>query len=42
VVLLVAMVGLGSQATSAAVKGPPTLNVKPSCEAAAARRELYA
>lgn len=36
-VLLVAMVVLGFQATSAAAKGPPTLNVKPSCEAAAAR-----
>jgi hypothetical protein len=36
VALLIATVGLGSQATSAAAKGPPTLNVKPSCEAAAA------
>jgi hypothetical protein len=35
-VLLVATVGLGSQAPSAAAKGPPALNVKPSCEAAAA------
>jgi len=39
-VLLVATVGLRSQATSAAAKGPPTLNVKPSCEAAAARTAM--
>lgn len=39
-VLLVATVGLGLQATSAAAKGPPTLNVKPSCEAAAAHAAM--
>jgi hypothetical protein len=42
--LLVATVGLGFQATSAAAKGPPTLNVKPSCEAAAghaAMEQIY-
>jgi hypothetical protein len=41
-VLLVATVRLGSQAASAAVKdnGPPTLNVKPSCEAAADRTAM--
>jgi len=38
--LLVATVGLGSQATSAAAKGPPNLNVSPSCEAAADRTAL--
>jgi hypothetical protein len=54
VALLVATVGLGSQAASAAVNdthltstlggrgggGPPTLNVKPSCEAAADRTAM--
>jgi hypothetical protein len=39
-VLLVAAVGLGCQATSAATKGPPTLNVKPSCEAAVAHSAM--
>jgi hypothetical protein len=37
-VLMVATVGLDSQAVSAA--GPPTLNVKPSCEAVAARTAM--
>jgi hypothetical protein len=35
--VLVTTIGLGSQAASAAVNGPPSLNVKPSCEAAADR-----
>jgi hypothetical protein len=39
-VLLVATVGLGSPAASAAVNGPPSLNVKPSCEAAADRTAM--
>jgi hypothetical protein len=39
-VLLVATVGRGSQAASAASNGPPTLNVKPSCEAAADRTAM--
>jgi hypothetical protein len=39
-VLLVATMVLGSQATPAASKGPPTLNVKPSCEAVAARTAM--
>jgi hypothetical protein len=39
-VLLVATAALGSQATSAAGKGPPTLTVKPSCEAVAARTAM--
>jgi hypothetical protein len=39
-VLLVATVGLEPQAVSAAAKGPPTLNVRPSCEAAAARTAM--
>jgi hypothetical protein len=39
-VLLVATVGLGSQSTSAAAKGPPTLNVKPSCEAVGTRAAM--
>jgi hypothetical protein len=38
VALLAATVGLGPQAASA--NGPPTLNVKPSCEAAADRTAM--
>jgi hypothetical protein len=40
VVLLVATVGLGFPATSAAAKRMPTLNVRPSCEAVAARAAM--
>jgi hypothetical protein len=38
--LLVATVGFGSQAASAAANGPPSLNVKSSCEAAADRTAM--
>jgi hypothetical protein len=38
--VLVAAIGLGSQAASAAADGPPILNVEPSCEAAARRAAI--
>jgi hypothetical protein len=38
--VLVATIGLASQTTSAGVRGPPILDVKPSCEAAANRAAI--